>query len=68
MSDDDQSHSLAPSGSTAASMLAAFLAATIVFILHAKGIDVPAGYEALLGGALTAAAGYIPRSGRLPKT
>lgn len=64
---NDESHSLIPSGSTTVSMLAAFLAATIVFIFHHNGIDFPAGYEALLGGALTAAAGYIPRSGRLPK-
>jgi hypothetical protein len=64
----DDNHGLAPSSSTSASVFGAFLAATIVFALHAKGIDVPAGYEALLGGAMTAAAGYIPRSGRRPKS
>jgi len=63
---DDQ-HGLAPSNSTSASVFGAFLAATIVFAFHTKGIDFPAGYEALLGGAITAAAGYIPRSGRKPK-
>lgn len=65
---NDESHSLVPSGSTAASVFGAFFAATIVFAFHYKGIDFPAGYEALLGGVITAGIGYIPKSGRLPKS
>lgn len=55
---------LAPSGSTNASLIAAFLAATIIWGLGQKGITFPAGYEALMAGAFTAAAGWLPKSGR----
>lgn len=55
---------LAPSSSTNASGIAAFLAAFIVWYLGRRNIFFPAGFEALLGGALAAVAGYLPRSGR----
>lgn len=55
---------LVPSNSTSGSALAAFLAAFIMWYLGRRNIFFPAGFEALLGGALAAVAGYLPRSGR----
>lgn len=63
----EEQHSLIPSGSTAATAGGAFIAATAMLILERYNIHAPAGYEALLGGFIAALAGYIPRSGRLPK-
>lgn len=55
---------LAPSNSTNASILGAFVATTFIIICHNKGIDFPAGYEASMAGAVTILFGYIPKSGR----
>lgn len=63
----DNEHGLAPSASTNASAVAAFLAATLMIILERYGIHAPAGYEALLGGAIATLGGYIPKSGRMPQ-
>lgn len=57
-------HTLTPSASTGASTIAAFVAAAIIWALGQKKIFFPAGFEALMAGALAAAAGYLPRSGR----
>lgn len=64
---NDESHSLIPSGSTTASTIGAFLAATIMMVLGHYKVYAPAGYEALLGGVIAVLCGYIPKSGRLPK-
>ena len=69
MSDEDAkpTYGLVPSASTSVGMIGAFCAATIVFVMHFNGIDVPAGYEALMGGAITTAICYFHKSGRRVK-
>lgn len=64
MSDEKPEYGLVPSASTSVGMVGAFIAATIVFIFHFNGIDFPAGYEALMGGAITTAIVYLHNSGR----
>ena len=65
MTDETEpTHSLTPSNSTNASTIAAFVAAAIIWALGQKKIFFPAGFEALMAGALAALAGYLPRSGR----
>lgn len=60
-------YGLVPSAATGVGMIGAFIAATIVFVFHFKGIDFPAGYEALMGGALTTLIIYFHNSGRREK-
>ena len=69
MSDEDAkpTYGLVPSASTSVGMIGAFCAATVVFIMHSYGIDVPAGYEALMGGSITTAIIYLHSSGRRKK-
>jgi hypothetical protein len=55
---------LTPSNSTNVSAIAAFLSASIIWALGQKQIFFPAGFEGLLCGAIAAAAGYLPASGR----
>lgn len=64
MSDETVEHGFTPSASTIATAGGALLAATIMLVLEQFGIHAPAGYEALLGGFIAAAAGYLPKSGR----
>lgn len=67
MSDENQEHGLAPSNSTNATAIGAFIAATVVWGLGQKQIFFPAGYEALLGGFVATLLGYLPKSGRRRK-
>jgi len=64
---DETSHGLAPSGATAFATLGAFIATTVVFMFHRKGIDFPAGYEAGMGAALTVLFTYGAKLGRRPR-
>lgn len=64
MSDEQGSKGFTPSAATGVATVGAFIAATIVFIFHAKGIDFPAGYEALMGGSITTLILYLHSSGR----
>lgn len=61
---DDESHSLAPSGSTNATLLAGAVAAILMAILEKFGITFRAGFESAIAVLLAAAAGYLPKSGR----
>lgn len=54
-----------PSGSTMASTAGGALVALIIYGLSLKGITIPAGVEALLGGLGAALSGYLPKSGRI---
>ena len=65
--DRDQGRTLVPSAATGVGIIGAFIAATVVFVFHYKGIDFPAGYEALMGGAITTAIIYLHTSGRRAK-
>lgn len=56
--------SLVPSNSTAASALAIPLVVILSWALSLKGITMPIGVEAALGGIISTLAGYLPRSGR----
>ena len=56
--------SLAPSGSTNASLLGAALSTIVIYILSLKGINLPAGIESAVAGLVTVLAGYLPASGR----
>jgi len=53
-----------PSPSTTASGIGGAIAAIVIWGLSLKGIFLPAGLEALLGGLTAAVAGYLPKSGR----
>lgn len=64
---DESKGSMAPNSATGVSIVGAFIAATIVFVFHFKGVDFPAGYEALMGGAITAGILYTHKSGRRRK-
>lgn len=55
---------LAPSPSTQGSMVAAFIATTVIIICHKFGLDFPAGYEASMAGVITVLGGYILPDGR----
>lgn len=60
----DAKYGFVPSAATGVGMIGAFVAATVVFVFHVNGVDFPAGYEALMGGAITTAIVYFHRSGR----
>lgn len=47
------------SASTQGSAVGIFLAATLMLYLHSKGVDIPAGYEALTGAALSTFTGFV---------
>lgn len=59
-----QEPGLTPSNSTNASLIGGALASLIIFFLGYKGMHLPAGLEAAVATLATAAAGYLPRSGR----
>jgi hypothetical protein len=56
--------SAVPSASTTASGVGGAVVAIIIYVLSLKGITIPPGVEALLGGLAATLSGYLPQSGR----
>lgn len=59
LSDNTPSSAPTFSASDKGSAVGVFIAVTAVAILHARGIDMPAGWEALAGSACTAITGFL---------